>query len=791
MPGASNIRHTLKKNLFTAPKPPIGSLVYERIRHHLFPEEELFVSFLEENNLQNQIEKAKQILIVLSFRTKFSPPTRLLLNILNLESSLSGKHQKGFVSRDHFVHLVNLYLLGIYTFLYHQPLHANLIQYFYKQRRKSRLKCDAYRLVLDFGYSWRTFVLFHDLAYPLEYWVGNEEDFGNNKTEIYDHLRPFQNLSSLLKNDISLKALVKFLWGYELVYKNQGETFGLQMLRESGEFDNLTQVFFDRWASYKHIEKVYTSDSLSSLTTICKDEIVGVLSRTDTDEVLAIVKRGKEELLSADEEALVAKDQIPYFNGKIGSLTESEGYICFTSRAAKNIKALQGGKKVIALYKRLGQVAPLKTEWKIYIDNPEVRFENFFDEVMKGTYFEDFATIANGLINRFQTDYTLVSDKFSTFQHQVELYNKLYANFFQDPNDIYANLTQGERFKNIRDPKMNSAKDNLGKTVAKILEKEVEEGIEAIKNEDLSDLKKSITLIIEKLGKNPAKIADKIISKISDDVKNDIDSTIKIHSLWTEFTNGIPLANISGISAFKRQLRTSNSLKLVDIEFNYEKVLGTELGKSVIEKLRHYKLENLLTSGWYTPGYLSERGKFCDHGIAAAICCIDTMNAYDSLVKYTDPNGGAAVNHANNLVDMAFGLHSAFEVEEEYHRRNQLLPEVIAAIALHNVYPSDLTVKYINSIDKAPFTFFSVLIDSLQPWDRKRNHNAAFKKSSYTSFGDKFDMKIVKDRFYIHEASPDLDIKEQYKVFKDYLDLYLKDASSIIKVSFAEYSSQK
>lgn len=163
-----NIQETLKANLFTSPNPPRYKSEYLVLRDDIFPSKNLFMEFLESENYEEQLSIANEILLCLNYNSIFSPPTKLLYNLLSMESLTSTRdNDNKYANRDHVVHQVHLYIFGIYVFFYHEVFAENIISSFRYLRRRKGENANTCMVISDFIQAWRAFVLFHDVGPPL------------------------------------------------------------------------------------------------------------------------------------------------------------------------------------------------------------------------------------------------------------------------------------------------------------------------------------------------------------------------------------------------------------------------------------------------------------------------------------------------------------------------------------------------------------------------------------------------------------------------------------------------
>jgi len=91
---------------------------FSKIDDVLFPVEKGFKDFLQKSK-EEQTEISKYILCDLGFSTFAGPPNVYLRNLLSLQAKEKYENKKGkYYPRDHVIHKVYLYLLGVYMYTY-------------------------------------------------------------------------------------------------------------------------------------------------------------------------------------------------------------------------------------------------------------------------------------------------------------------------------------------------------------------------------------------------------------------------------------------------------------------------------------------------------------------------------------------------------------------------------------------------------------------------------------------------------------------------------------------------
>lgn len=159
--------------LFHDKKMNYSNSLYKLFFDTIWPRSELFIQFLESSDVSLKTMCAKKIFMNISFVSDCYMPSFIYLNILNDQYYELKKCQGGYVQQDHFVHSVNLYILGIYLAFNSKTLNRKLIGE----------TGSSYNSVRQFVAKWQLFSFFHDIGYCFEKSQGV-----NNSFEEYSEL---------------------------------------------------------------------------------------------------------------------------------------------------------------------------------------------------------------------------------------------------------------------------------------------------------------------------------------------------------------------------------------------------------------------------------------------------------------------------------------------------------------------------------------------------------------------------------------------------------------------------
>lgn len=116
--------------------------------------------------------------------------------------------------------------------------------------------------------------------------------------------------------------------------------------------------------------------------------------------------------------------------------------------------------------------------------------------------------------------------------------------------------------------------------------------------------------------------------------------------------------------------------------------------------------------------------------------------------------------------------------------------DIAKSIFSHNIYTDYYNGNFNNTVwnidfNTEPCVYFSLLVDSLQVWDRKKYANA---KIDYSIFfeADSYNIEIKNKKLIISFRCESNHSKRLYKKFKESLGSYLSNSASLLDISFEE-----
>lgn len=342
-----NIRDRLKKSLFED-SPPLMADVLRKYESMVFPDKNDVIYFLGESDNQKRTSRAKNILSRLAFETKLAIPDSIIFSILSAEEkSERAGAGKAYIPQDHFVHLVYLYLLGIYLFLYHKKLHRRLIRYFKQHRSNAdlcKLPATNENAFKDFIVAWKVFVLMHDVGYPWEISIPK-----STKKEQYPVTKSRNIIDSVedeIKRTLSLQLFSRIA-GIETassddsklelgkaepdwwVKVNVSDGQGQQVFSFSSSESSLLNIEGD-WRNYTQIPVIHGISYLGAINLFTPpNELIGLLVRTNDGAVVAaVISKGENNdlVVLKNQKTNLKEDEILTRYKELKTPTGPEGH---------------------------------------------------------------------------------------------------------------------------------------------------------------------------------------------------------------------------------------------------------------------------------------------------------------------------------------------------------------------------------------------------------------------------------------------------------------------------------
>jgi hypothetical protein len=745
----TNITATLRKNLFDSPNPTKHGKEFRDLHSFIFPNKELFISFLEEENFEQQTYYAENILLRLSYDSLFPPPTRLLFNTLSMESEVFGEKKTGYIGRDHFVHLIHLYLLGVYSLFYHQILNENIFVYFRNNRNTSNILSNhlSQSVIKDIIVAWRYFVLYHDISYPIENYLG-KNDFDNNHKELY--LKAYNNTPKSIGKDLSLRGLSKII-GVSKLIKNKSEYNFENLIKPYLKDEQLSDFSIFDLSKLQQLEKIYGFETIRTVYSVFgKERIVPVLyDKIKMVPLAAYIYSNSDEYklykttlcnTTTTLSTILKSIDPPYNNDCIQSSNYSWFYFVDTYFTVD---------KIVETF---------------FVEMPLDAFDKTIEYIQSLTSHQYSMVISDTSFKQYCFDIYLVLYKMAGYLRTEDNSSQLnYTNYLSDVvtdfakdipiriSDVLKSLLI-EKLDNVDFEKDMDSKGSLDDVIYHYL-KLISRTYKGLASEIALPLNLSMQLQYE-AQKNIKKIRNSLGNKfINNEVNNKLFIDIKNDEL-----------------DYSKLTSLSNEKLETILEYLNSKAKRTNLVQ--IEDLFNYK-----------PKFKNIRPKYFDHGVSSCFVFLSTVDIYKQL---------KSIGEDTFKIILKISLGIDFEKDTKYvdHKFNSIFCETAFAILIHNIRP-DFLIKPLNQyrtkLENNPFSYFCILMDSLQQWDRKFQVNQAYNTLPYNSVSKSFNIEIKNNKFRISDFSSRMDIRRSLINLKTGIDNYLYKASDLIELNLGEY----
>ena len=134
--------------------------MYLLLFNTIWPRSKNFEQFLSSSEISLKTEYAKKIYEDFAFINNVFLPSFTILNVLNDQYHDLSCTDAGYISQDHVIHSINLYVFGIYLFFNSSKIHKKILN--------SQNNDSIYSRIKDFVIKWQIFSLYHDVGYYFE-----------------------------------------------------------------------------------------------------------------------------------------------------------------------------------------------------------------------------------------------------------------------------------------------------------------------------------------------------------------------------------------------------------------------------------------------------------------------------------------------------------------------------------------------------------------------------------------------------------------------------------------------
>ena len=745
----NNITKTLRKSLFDTPNPINYNKEFKELSNFIFPDKEVFISFLEEENFEQQTFYAEKILLRLCYDSFFAPPSKLLFNTLSMESDIFGEKKRGHIGRDHFVHLVHLYLLGTYSFFYQNILNENIVVFFRNLRSASEIRSShlSHSVVKDFIVAWRYFVLFHDISYSIEYFLGNE-NVDVEKKEKY--LKVYNNTPLLIGNDLALRCLSRFI-GVSKLIKNKTEFCFENIVNQYLSDEVKLKLVKIDLKKYYQLEKIYGFETIRTVYSIFgKENIIPVLYDKQNMQPLLVYKFIDKENFEIHESQTFKR------NITITKILDSKD-------APYNKDCMSSKSHV----------------WMYFI-NSEFTIEALVLGFLKNISVETFEKTIEYVHNLTSSQYSMVVSDSSFKEYCFNIYFVLYKFAgLLNTEDTSTQLNSSKYLSEI----INNIGQELPVKISEVIKKLLSEKLESVNFEDDMSRKKSLNIILydyfKLISPTYKGFASEIATPLNSSIKLQFDSKKNLNDIWELLSKKFVTEEIRNKLVIDC---IDNSITKTELISDSNKNLD-KIKKYLISKTRKTNIVDFEKLLEYKPKFKGVRDNYFDHGVNSSLVFLSVIDIYKQLLSKEEET-------FKMLLKVALGIDP--ERDDKYldHKINIIFSETCFAILTHNIYPEFLGnshKSYRTKLEKSPFSYFCILMDSLQQWDRKFQVNQAYNDLPYNTVSKGFNIEVRNNKIRISEYNSRMDIRKSLINLKIGIDDYLEKASDLIELNLAEF----
>lgn len=796
-----SIRTTLLDALFRRPK-PISRNSYYNAQSQLFPGRTTFQQFLMTTDTQDLHFLARAILNQLANHHYAVPPTRLLFNLADFEDKNRDAVKGGdYIAQDHYIHLVNLYLLGIYLFSYHRGIHRfcsaqlgamkrEMLGKNYQRKGHHSGRSTNYHI---FATAWAQFVLFHDLAYPLERIAPTE------RTSKLTWLKPFDRIYKSLLKDCALRALARLIVARDLldstgaslgeiylqhetrVYvrtirsgrpvfvpvEKSDESNGGAWRSPNDAFAETVESILSEWSAAMLLFRVRSADAVRTLGPVVPDCSLAAVLEGGTGAPYVMVFKDRD----VSPVWFFAPQDLP-------RSVPREPTRCWESAFLS------------------GAPPSADCAWHYFVLDPE----NVIASMIEGTVGLEIGDLeeihANLSENKHFREAGLISLEPASTQMYIAFDSLSQVLGYADNeavervNQIFSGYEAG--FRSAAGRLHSVASNVIGDLIKESLERDKAfKPLTVVSRGDQDQRAEIVTEFVWSAfdDKGRESFRQRIARSLSNEIVKDVtfeESVRRAHQSIRSILQPMLLPKGDDVgNVLPSYFRAAIDLRQ-GLEVASEPSVDVKLTRCGLPPLGELTRDYLPAWALEQEGY--EEG-FVDHGLGAACLALSAAAFFSKVHEVLVDHSGSGVESGIKLLRLAVGTTSSLD-EEWLRLENTLLSgEVAATIATHNLYPNRLpraNRSYRTRMSTTPFAFLALLADGLQKWDRQALVDLPRSEAVHVLPGDRFDLEIVGDLLHVLVVGPRLDPESEDRRLRQVLRDYLDDAERLIRVDIAQ-----
>lgn len=797
------INITLLEKLFVEPNPqpdnPEVLNIYHKLFYRMFPGKNSFVEFLQVQNYDKQYSLAEEIIHRLCYTSNFPPSFFAIKDVISVENyqKETVSATDSYVPRDHFIHLLHLYMLGIYVFFYN-PLFYNKILLDNRFERHSEQHCQPkLDSVKDYISEWKYFCLFHDVGYVPEIF-GNQK-FVANAQKTYCTLckRPNDFQSSLAKNkpikqitffgaleimsrifmtkfiiDYSTTEIIKSSKLFRLFRKSELSMYTKCKRTSSIDFEKEFNPFFTKTFS---LEKIYSNHCIKPLLPIlgeCNVVVLGVHKETGELSFISFVKDEIRSLLFLTK----------YENSNdILRLAQDPSLILFDDFKPLDFE-LEYLLKEDSLFQDL---------YDMILFNDD-SFVEYSYELIKATLGIRFASIS-------------CEEQFLDFYFDIYMFLYSTIRKYTFPKDNSKQITQAKKFEMFLDSWSFSFNNNettlsdlakLSDIVYSLIqclytEHIKEKCIKFIENIDIENSKTKVSSAL-----NPDILISDFVDNYFNAIKEKVESADEKANLIVSIKDIYCQQIEQTSSLIKMYAIIKSGLKSIlekcsapfSYYFDYEKLSET-FNDSFAELIIQEKTKAILKCSFnnFLNNYNIPYNNKFNHGFASFKYAASIFEILRNSIEVKK------TPQEWKIIDILFSISNPSKntnyITQYITNYNHIFKNVLYAILIHDVYPTNFTkgseLRKMQTTISDPFSYLALLCDALQQWNRPQSISASLLDAKYSEHAsEEYNIIVKNDGIYLYEESIE---KSQRRLAESLANMsHLADIEAFLKNGYVQ-----
>ncbi|MBQ7672982.1 MAG: hypothetical protein IJT36_00390 [Alphaproteobacteria bacterium] len=842
------INQTLLTKLFDSPNPledkrNAFNTLYDRI----FPDKAAFRFFLSTNNYDEQLRTSKILIHRMCFESNFPPAYDLLLNLLQYENMDINKSQSSaYIPQDHFVHILNSYIFGVYLFFYHPVLSSKLTKYFIGSRERNENLNPVLNASKDFISFWKYFCLFHDIAYPLEgaysyqHWEKYFKSADRNENIVISlksssnskFINAFREIPKSNIKEWCALAAARFLTLFELfndeankpaydLFLNGRALYSCAALKENlYELNSLSDILkkytcIDKLLSFEHIKLLngFVDKTEMLIIIIDNQTLIPVAFKCfeGQKELIYIIENDADRNSALDIEKIFNLEE-DYHKSK---------YIvrCCIKNCEEKLRMIlphwglkKFGQKELNIIK---EEFIKETPDSRLVSDSNIKFENITEsselndyifrifrnifEYWNKTIIEDKKTIAFDLITKERDNVIKHTDDL-IIKSEVSKYKETLFEILKDHIEKFSNKVIGDdnrisiklyeiMAKEIMDDEKtdDKSKENIANFINEI--KSIINYVckrFADEEQDHGCIGETLYLILYEKITKLCNTNSSIIQLLSNfwSVIQSQDLDFHLCNSFFNLDDSLKWNEIPTICkiAIPESIEPKDEYDIKPIKHFIEDILFSI--SDVVEKFSNH----LMTSDFLASNYMNEN--FClDHGIwSCYVYIISEIVSYTNIYRLFSNSCKDEKTFNTAIPFLVWPISQSYEIKLK-NKYKLISKETAKSIFVHNIYGNfvneipEKESKWNIDLNSEPCVYFALLVDALQKWDRKQYVSPI---TNYRTLykADSFNIEIVNKKLRISMHCNAKDIDDLNFRFRKDLDTYLKDASDLIELRF-------